>query len=52
VITEVPGGTALTIRHEMKFTSFKQRVRLPLACREVAARMKYQLEKEAAMQAG
>jgi hypothetical protein len=51
-IKEVPGGTALTIRHEMTFTSFRQRVRLPLGCREVAARLKHQLEKEARMQAG
>ena len=47
-IKEVPGGTALTIRHEMTFTSFRQRVRLPLGVRHAAMRLKRQLEKEAA----
>ena len=35
-IKEVPGRTALTIRHEMAFTSFRQRVRLPLGVRQSA----------------
>ena len=51
-IKEVPGGTALTIRHEMTFTSFKQRVRLPFGVRQTATRLKRQLEKEARTQAG
>jgi hypothetical protein len=51
-IKEVPGGTALTIRHEMTFTSFRERIRLPFAVRQTAARLKRQLEKEARTQTG
>jgi uncharacterized protein YndB with AHSA1/START domain len=50
-IKEVPGGTAVTLRHEMTFTSFRQRIRLPFGMRETAARLKRQLEKDASPRA-
>ena len=46
-IKEVPGGTQLTMHHELTLGSFGQRIKLPLGVRSVAARMKRQSEKEA-----
>jgi len=49
-IKEGPGGTLLTMHHEVTFGSFGQRIKLPLGVRGIVGRMKQQCEKEAGTQ--
>src|SRR5262245_43247584 len=49
-IKEGPGGTLLSMHHEVTFGSFGQRIKLPLGVRGIVGRMKQQCEKEAGTQ--
>jgi Zn-dependent protease len=46
-VANVPGGTALTMFHEVTFGPFRQRIALPLGVRGMVGRIKRQCEKEA-----
>ena len=49
-VKEMPGGTLLTMHHEVTCGSFGQRIKLPVGVRQMVARMKRQCEKEAGTQ--